>query len=62
MEPIIFHTFPNLETERLILNEITMEDLEVFHEMRSNKDIMKFIPGRLARTQQDTIEVIRTIT
>lgn len=58
MTPMIFDTFPNLETERLILNEIILEDLEVFHAMRSDIRIMNFIPGRLAKTVQDSIDVI----
>lgn len=58
MEPILFKQFPELETERLLLNEITMEDLEVFHQMRSDVQIMHYIPGRLAKTQQDTIDLI----
>src|SRR5688572_20483158 len=57
--PLIFEIFPNLETERLILNEITMGDLEDFHAMRSDNRIMQFIPGRLAKTKQDSIEVIQ---
>jgi ribosomal-protein-alanine N-acetyltransferase len=56
--PIIFDTFPEIVTERLILNEITMKDLDVFHALRSNKEIMKYIPGRLAKTKQDTIDII----
>jgi len=58
MDPIIFTTFPNLETERLILNEITMDDLDDFHAMRSDIRIMQFIQGRLAKTVQDSIDVI----
>lgn len=59
MKPIIFETFPDLETERLILNEITMDDLDVFHAMRSDVRIMNFIQGRLAKTKQDSIDVIQ---
>lgn len=58
MEPMIFEQFPELETEHLILNEITMDDLDVFHRLRSNVSIMQYIQGRLAKTQQDTIDVI----
>ncbi len=59
MQPVIFKIFPELETERLILDEITMDDLEDFHAMRSDIRIMKYIQGRLAKTKQDSIDVIQ---
>lgn len=57
-----FSTFPLLESERLILREVSENDVnEIFH-LRSDEEIMKYIPRVPAKTQQDALDHIQTIT
>ncbi|MDE5662594.1 MAG: GNAT family N-acetyltransferase [Muribaculaceae bacterium] len=37
-----------IETERLILRSWEYEDLEIFAEINSNRDVMKYFPATLA--------------
>lgn len=53
-----FKPFPILETERLILRKITDDDAASFFEMRSNPEVMKFIPRPLANSVDDCLELI----
>lgn len=54
----MFIPFPTLETSRLDLVELTMAGLDAFHKMRSDERMMKYIPGRLAKTKEDSEKVI----
>ncbi|MFD2939303.1 GNAT family N-acetyltransferase [Flavobacterium notoginsengisoli] len=56
-----FSPFPVIETERLVLNRITKEDVNEIFELRSNPDIMKYIPRPLAKNTDDALEHIRII-
>ena len=53
MLEINFSPFPILETKRLILRRITIDDLEQVLELRGNPETMKFIPRPLAKTPED---------
>lgn len=54
----MFDPFPLLSTTQLYLVELTMDDLDDFHVMRSHEGMMQFIPGRLAKSKEDSEKVI----
>lgn len=56
-----FNPFPNLSTERLVLNQITMDDKEDLLVLRSNQQVMKYIPRPLAKTLEDAAFLIETM-
>ncbi|WP_289658565.1 GNAT family N-acetyltransferase [Flavobacterium panacagri] len=56
-----FSPFPVIETERLILNRITEKDVSEIFALRSNPEIMKYIPRPLAKTTDDALEHIQMI-
>lgn len=53
-----FLPFPTLETERLILREVTHADVKEVFYFRSDKEIMKYIPRPLAQTEKDALDHI----
>ena len=61
MLTINFHPFQNLETERLLLRRIDENDIEEVFALRSNPEIMKYIPRSLAKTKEDALEHIAMI-
>lgn len=56
-----FLPFPTLETERLILRRVTADDTESVFIMRSDPEVMQFIPRPIAVTQEDALAVIHMI-
>lgn len=50
-----FNPFPEIQTERLILRKLTSDDKEALFEMRSNPEVMKYIPRPLAVTIDDAL-------
>ena len=61
MTELNFDPFPELETERLRLREVNVDDKKEVFQLRSDKDIMKFIPRPLVKNVEEAIEFIRTI-
>nr|WP_294777359.1 GNAT family N-acetyltransferase [uncultured Flavobacterium sp.] len=61
MLTINFHPFQNLETERLLLRRIDENDVEEVFALRSNPEIMKYIPRPLAKTKEEALEHIAMI-
>ncbi len=53
-----FDPFPVLETERLILRRIIVEDATDYFEMRSNVDAMKYICQPIQKSVEETTEKI----
>ena len=53
-----FTPFPNLETNRLNLRRLTSTDVNEILALRSNPEIMKFIPRPLITTQEEALEFI----
>ncbi|MNW04193.1 hypothetical protein D3C71_2002500 [compost metagenome] len=45
---INFSTFPNLETERLKLRRADLHDINELYALRSDTEIMKYIPRPVA--------------
>lgn len=61
MLAINFSPFHNLESERLLLRRLATADVDELFKMRSNADMMKFIPRPLHETTADTLEQIALI-
>ena len=55
MLDINFTPFPNLETDRLILRRLSAEDILEIFALRSNKEVMKYIPRPLVKTMDDAM-------
>lgn len=53
-----FSPFPNLETNRLNLRRLSSKDVSEILALRSNPEIMKFIPRPLITTQEEALEFI----
>jgi ribosomal-protein-alanine N-acetyltransferase len=53
-----FSPFPNLETNRLNLRRLNSTDVNEILALRSNPEIMKFIPRPLITTKEEALEFI----
>tara|TARA_R100000935_G_scaffold10457_1_gene20896 strand:+ start:120 stop:647 length:528 start_codon:yes stop_codon:yes gene_type:complete len=53
-----FHPFPVIETERLILRKITLEDWPLISYLRSDKTVNQFVKRPNADTQEKAVEFI----
>lgn len=62
MLTIQFLPFKNLESERLLLREITTADAHEVLELRGNPQTMKYIPRPLAKDHEDALAHIAMIT
>lgn len=58
MLEVNFNPFPVLETERLILRRIILEDAADYFEMRNNVDAMKYISQPIQKSIEETAEKI----
>lgn len=56
-----FDPFPVLETERLTLREISLDDAPEKFELRSNPAVMQYIPRPIAVNMDDAIQNIQNI-
>jgi len=56
-----FTPFPVIETERVLLDRLNNKDVQEVFELRSNPEIMKFIPRPLAKNHEDALEHIKII-
>lgn len=61
MLTINFHPFQNLETERLLLRRLHPGDVAEVFAMRSNPEVMQYIPRPLAQTKEDALAHITMI-
>jgi [ribosomal protein S5]-alanine N-acetyltransferase len=61
MLDINFTPFPNLETERLLLRRLANEDVNEIFALRSDKEVMKYIPRPLAKTNEEALAHIAMI-
>ena len=61
MLTINFHPFKNLETDRLLLRRLNVNDVNEVLELRGNPETMKFIPRPLAKSKEDALEHIALI-
>jgi len=58
MLEINFTPFPNLETERLSLRQVKATDAEQILVLRSNDEVMKYIPRPYLKSKEDALELI----
>ncbi len=61
MLSVNFHPFPILQTERLVLRRITPADAADLFVLRTDGNVMRFIPRPLAETIADVLQLIQTI-
>jgi ribosomal-protein-alanine N-acetyltransferase len=62
MLSLTFTPFPELAAERLLLKQITTADAPALFEMRSHKDVMRYIDRPLAQSEDDALALIKLIT
>jgi len=53
--------FPTLHTERLILREVTMDDVDAVFAIRSDERVMKYIGKPRAKDIKDSVELIERL-
>jgi ribosomal-protein-alanine N-acetyltransferase len=56
-----FHPFPSLETNRLLLREITMDDMEDMFTLRKNMDVLRYLDRHPQQTIAEAQELIKKI-
>jgi ribosomal-protein-alanine N-acetyltransferase len=56
-----FTPFPVIETERLLLRRVTIDDANDIFILRSNPETMKFIPRPLLKSAEDALVLIAEI-
>lgn len=61
MLTINFHPFKNLETNRLLLRRLSVDDVKEVKAMRGNPVTMKFIPRPLVTTDEEALQHIKVI-
>ena len=61
MSAFSFLPFQNLESERLLLRQITPDDVDQIFALISNPETMKYIPRPLATTKDDAMGHIKMI-
>lgn len=61
MEPFSFLPFKNLESSRLLLRQIKPTDVNEIFAMRSNREVMKYVPRPLCVTLDDAMDLIKMI-
>ena len=61
MSNFSFFPFPNLQSERLLLRQITAADVVEVLALRSNKEIMKYIPRPLCTSEAEAMAHIEMI-
>ncbi|HEX8577184.1 MAG TPA: GNAT family N-acetyltransferase [Flavobacterium sp.] len=61
MLTINFTPFPNLETNRLLLRRLDQNDVNEVLALRSDREVMKYIPRTLAKTKEDALQHIAMI-
>ncbi|WP_026711473.1 GNAT family protein [Flavobacterium filum] len=62
MLTLSFTPFPILESDRLLLRAVTVDDVNEVMELRGNPETMKFIPRPLATSPEMAMEHIAMIT
>lgn len=61
MLSINFDPFPILETERLVLRRLTPDDVDDMFALRSDPEVMQYVPRPIAKTPQDAMDHISMI-
>lgn len=61
MNTFSFLPFKNLESERLLLRQMSPDDFNEVFEIRSNPVLMKYIPRPMLKKKEEALELISTI-
>ena len=61
MSNFLFLPFQNLESEKLVLRQIKNSDVDEVFELRSNPEVMKYIPRPLVKTNEEASSHIKMI-
>ncbi|MGB4958250.1 MAG: GNAT family N-acetyltransferase, partial [Saprospiraceae bacterium] len=61
MLEINFDPFPLLESKKMNFRAISESDVEEMFRLRSDADIMRYIPRPLIKSREESLEHIRTI-
>ena len=61
MEQFSFLPFKNLQSQRLLLRRITSADVNEMFALRSNAEVMKFVPRPLCKNYEEVIALIDMI-
>ena len=61
MKPFSFLPFKNLESQRLVLRRITTADVNEIFALRSNADVMKYVPRPLCTNLDEAMALINMI-
>jgi ribosomal-protein-alanine N-acetyltransferase len=56
-----FNPFPVLSTTRLLLRQMTIDDADDLFLMRSDANVMKYIPRPIAKVKNDVLETMEMI-
>lgn len=62
MNELNFTPFPVIETERLVMRNLSHNDVDEVLAIRGNETTMQYIPRPIARTKEDALAVIDMIT
>ena len=55
------NNIPTIETERLVLRRMTMADLQDLFEIRSDTEVMRYIPRPLAKSLDDVADLVKML-
>jgi [ribosomal protein S5]-alanine N-acetyltransferase len=58
MLEVIFLPFPILRTERLLLRQVDANDADTILALRSNEEVMKYIPRPYLKNKEEALELI----
>ena len=61
MDKISFLPFTNLESERVLLRQMTHEDVDEVFTIRSSPELMKYIPRPILKSKEEAIDLIDMI-
>ncbi|CAN5303769.1 GNAT family N-acetyltransferase [soil metagenome] len=62
MVELNFEPFPNLQTGRLVLRKVSMDDAEALFELRTNDDAMKYINKTKPQSIAEVYELLEKMT
>lgn len=55
------HNLPEIQTQRLLLRNITENDVSEVFDLRSDPELMKYIPRPLCKNHEDALKYIRMV-
>ena len=58
MNPFSFLPFKNLESDRLVLRQIIPDDVKEIFALRSNAEVMKYVPRPLCTTVNEAMDLV----